>query len=892
MLLPTSPLNRARWQWQPTTTLHDPSNIITLEGLQVVRPSGVPSEEAFGTATQTGGDLILTPVGIASAEAVGTPRLQWIISPVAISSGETFGDPRVVRKIKPTAIASAQAFGTPKLGKRLFPSSIGPSESFGTPRVVRVIKQTGYYPTGNVQVVETFATDPGWTPSAGYAAGFVNAGAIYARSAVPVGGYSLEIWPLTDVSGAQSVGQEYGPYTVSGIPASGSVPLGLHKGLAGSGTITFDVVRTRLGVDTTIISNVVSLAGSTVETLHTVDLVNGDQVTLIITATTGSPGRFYCYVRAQNIVGDFYYRRTQTPVAEGTRVGYKAVFSNNSVPWNRDRAGVYIEAADESEGVYFTVGESNIYLNSLDFLGVSTAAHGINFSSGGTYWFTVQLSVDRLSTTASIWTSAPPLTGGTPAFTVTVTGLTAPPDNLYPSFYGSGDHRFNTSDAAIQTTDSRYDDFSWTIVSALPEPNTFGTPSVYILIVASSIPPREQFGSHLVSSRLIVYSDNFPLRQKWQIYLAYSAHIVPGTSSKPPTAGLLSLASDMQLDIILNRPGACKFAVPLDDIASSLVVPLQTCILAVRDGIVRWSGPVKTVDQDLSSNSMSVSAEGWLSLLDGRKIRQLAGGAFLVRETENDEQRVMALFAHVAAQKDTYGNPIPMAMTYGGHTGLPRNLVGRVIYQPGPTLGSLVNGLSEIENGFDIYVDPVTRIMTTHRSLIKGGVYGYGSDKPGALFSYNVGNDNLKTMRQTIDASNIANIVNAIGPTGQHPQRTDDPDSIATFGAFEDDFSMTDQGIDENELEFGAAAEVFYRKDPRVLYTVSPFPWFENGNVPRLFEDFDIGDVGRLAAQRGWLTIPPGLKSGQTQPIRFYGASITVTPEGDENINSLQLAPS
>jgi hypothetical protein len=69
---------------------------------QTITPSGIPSEEAFGTPTIVQPGQTITPVGIQGFVEFGTPTIQGgaevtIITPGGIPSGEAFGTPTVMQ---------------------------------------------------------------------------------------------------------------------------------------------------------------------------------------------------------------------------------------------------------------------------------------------------------------------------------------------------------------------------------------------------------------------------------------------------------------------------------------------------------------------------------------------------------------------------------------------------------------------------------------------------------------------------------------------------------------------------------------------------------------------------------------------------------------------------
>lgn len=107
---------------------------------QTLEPVGIASAEALGTPTITVGGVTVSPVGIASAEAVGTPTIlpgAITVSPVGIASQEAFGLPVVTAvgvPVNPVGIPSEEAFGlaTIVMGPvTVFPVGIASAEAFG-----------------------------------------------------------------------------------------------------------------------------------------------------------------------------------------------------------------------------------------------------------------------------------------------------------------------------------------------------------------------------------------------------------------------------------------------------------------------------------------------------------------------------------------------------------------------------------------------------------------------------------------------------------------------------------------------------------------------------------------------------------------------------------------
>lgn len=111
-------------------------------GPATISPTGISSAEAFGSPTVTAGAVTISPSGIASAEAFGTPSITatWTISPTGIASGEAFGTPTLTPgavTIIPAGIASGEAFGVPVISSdgTILPTGIPSGEAFGTPTI-------------------------------------------------------------------------------------------------------------------------------------------------------------------------------------------------------------------------------------------------------------------------------------------------------------------------------------------------------------------------------------------------------------------------------------------------------------------------------------------------------------------------------------------------------------------------------------------------------------------------------------------------------------------------------------------------------------------------------------------------------------------------------------
>jgi endo-1,3-1,4-beta-glycanase ExoK len=428
--------------------------------------------------------------------------------------------------------------------------------------------------------------------------------------------------------------------------------------------------------------------------------------------------------------------------------------------------------------------------------------------------------------------------------------------------------------------------------TGIPGVETFGTPTVQFSIRPTGIPSGEMFGRPQVfvgspfqigPGRDTSVAQGFPATHQWSFFLAYTSMLIVGVSNPPPVIAELVYGTSVKFDVALNRPGSLNLSTILDDDRAQHIVPIKTALLAVRDGVVRWAGPVWTVDRNIESGKIDVSAVGWLDLMDHRQIREPVD-----RPVETDDVRVDALFDILNGQTDSAGRPQLAPLVYAGHMGIVLQRAADSWGRGNPA-GTILNQLAEIESGFDIKIDPLTRKMTTHREQLYGSFYGLGGDRPNALFAMGLGPDNVAALTQHIDGSTLANVINAVPDTGK-AQQGDLLESIDEYGTFEADFPMTGGSISVPILQSGAMAEVYFRSQPRVTYDVSPAPWKYGGNVPRIFTDYDIGDMVRLAAEREWFRLPEDRSSGEPAVARVMGATVSIDENGEERVDSLKLA--
>lgn len=103
------------------------------------------------------------------------------------------------------------------------------------------------------------------------------------------------------------------------------------------------------------------------------------------------------------------------------------------------------------------------------------------------------------------------------------------------------------------------------------------------------------------------------------------------------------------------------------------------------------------------------------------------------------------------------------------------------------------------------------------------------------------------------------------------------------YQLFEEEVQLSDV-VDPNVLLAYAGGEVLIRKTPRILYSPAPFPWIE-GRTPQPFVDYGLGDKVIFTAQKANRINVIG------QAVRIFGMNVTITEEGNERLDALQIVP-
>ena len=359
-----------------------------------------------------------------------------------------------------------------------------------------------------------------------------------------------------------------------------------------------------------------------------------------------------------------------------------------------------------------------------------------------------------------------------------------------------------------------------------------------------------------------------PHRAAWKFLLADS------TTSPPTPLGELRYARSRHLTLALNKPGSFSFDIAMTRPVADLIEPLNTCIIAYKHAVPVWSGPIWTIEEHLPAGSMSVTAVGWLELLNHRI-------------THDVLHYINTVGGSIALDLLNLTNAVSPTRIISDPSQVHDTQIRSRDYPRWQNVGAAIQELSEIENGFDYMVDPITRVLSFWPSPTLGGSNPptpMWHDRTDVVFGYKWGPDNIADFSRQTDSSQMVNSIYVSGKNATYGPGNDAA-SIAAYGAFESQVSLSDIA-DPDVLEAFAAEEITFLRTPRVIYSITPFPVGSAPHrVPDPLVDYGVGDQTYLTAKYPPRVIVEG------QGVRVFGMDIQIDDEGNERLGPLQVAP-
>jgi hypothetical protein len=319
---------------------------------------------------------------------------------------------------------------------------------------------------------------------------------------------------------------------------------------------------------------------------------------------------------------------------------------------------------------------------------------------------------------------------------------------------------------------------------------------------------------------------------------------------------------------VFNGPGVFSCTLPLDADAAYLIAKRSTGVVITRNDRTIWSGGVTNIVRSAASNTMQITATGWLEELDHRYVR---------KDEESTLNFVSVIGGSIAAtlidtcnaQEDTASIVRPVRISSGPFSDTQtRNRS----YHVGDNYGASIRELSTIENGIDFDVDPLTRELTCRPPT------DY-VDREDVKLGWGVDPHNLADVVETSDGTNLFNRENVVTSSGIVTV-ADDQDAITDAGVMlEEWISLSD--VDETSIATAYAnVELIVKRYGLTTYQLTPLSY---GDLPRPYDDFEWGDKCYFSVDQGAFKI-------DDQAVRMFAGTINYSDEGDEIISEIEVA--
>jgi hypothetical protein len=319
----------------------------------------------------------------------------------------------------------------------------------------------------------------------------------------------------------------------------------------------------------------------------------------------------------------------------------------------------------------------------------------------------------------------------------------------------------------------------------------------------------------------------------------------------------------------LNRPGTFSAQVPIESAVALDLRKRSTGVLVSRNEVPIWSGGVVNIADNASAGTTQFTCVGWLEELDHRFVRA-AEVSSLAFSGVTGGAIAQTLISTVNAQTDSGGIVRPTHVGFGSRTDAQ---VRTRAYKVGDNYGQLLRELVEIENGLDLFVDPLTRRLSTRAPTEY-------VDRRSVVFGYQVTPHNLADLQRVEDGTTIANR-ETVATSGNVMVVADDADAIDNAGVMLEEWVSLSDVADATIAGAYANAELVYKRYGTVTYQAKPSDF---GDLPRPWDDYQLGDQVYLSVDRGRLQL-------DRQAVRVFSLTIAVDDNGNEVVSELGVSP-
>jgi hypothetical protein len=352
----------------------------------------------------------------------------------------------------------------------------------------------------------------------------------------------------------------------------------------------------------------------------------------------------------------------------------------------------------------------------------------------------------------------------------------------------------------------------------------------------------------------------------------------------------LQQAKNRTYTLTKNRAGSAEFTLKTSDkILESIMDRVEfndirgtvrKCIRIRRNGQDLWSGPIWGIQGSLAQDSITFSCVGWLEELQYRFIWAAARDYTNAGAGYPADEIAFGLLndANYISDPSTPGGTVlddthPVLIQPGTVSGSMPPFVR--YYQQGQVVGAAIQNMSDIENGYDMEVDPVTRAL----NLTNWQEYDVLEN---VVLGYNWGPNNLMDFSWQEDPSQMGNYDAISTSLGTGFTVCYDSESEDIYNRFDYSTSLNNAAI-QDLAPYGMAQLAVYRF-PFLTYTLTPFPRTQDGNGPSLFDDYQLGDQITVNAQKNYFKLV-------NLPMRVFGATVNLDDNGNETVSALQTTP-
>lgn len=278
---------------------------------------------------------------------------------------------------------------------------------------------------------------------------------------------------------------------------------------------------------------------------------------------------------------------------------------------------------------------------------------------------------------------------------------------------------------------------------------------------------------------------------------------------------------------------------------------------------INWT-PTATVTGATFGMLISVTSPFFYLTVDTCRIERWGGSAVFTEINDGDIAEALVRLAN--RQTDSNGNTRSTHLTPNGTSTTPRTRT----YQIGQNIGAAIRELSDIENGFDIVVDPLTREI----DFVPNTSY---TDQTDIAYGYNMLPRNLDDVVVNDDGTGKANSINVQG--AYIIGNADSPSDIADVGIILEDWVSASDIKDEQIIGAYANEEVVFRADGQMTIAAKPSP-----GAPMPYIDYEWGDKVYISANKGRMQL-------DRQAARVFSGRISWNAQNEAILDELGLTP-